>query len=570
MRWQIGLALTVLGLCGFVPGVNAQSITAAADGTATQVQVGDRTYTITGGSRAGDNLFHSFQAFGLAPHEVADFLASPQVGNILSRVTGGDPSLIHGLIQVTGSNANLYLMNPAGIVFGAGAQLNVSGDFTATTATGIGWGGDRWFHAFGANDYSQLVGTPSLFAFDTLQPGAILNAGELQVAAGQQLALLGGRVANTGRLHAPAGEIVVAAVPGTSRVRLSQTGSLLSLEVEVPTNASGQILPIRALDLPQLLTGSGLDASQVGTAAIAGQIDVAGIQGGNVTVVGDRVGLWQAEIDASGTQQGGQVRLGGNWRGGDGLWAAQQVFVAADSQIRVDAEGRGNGGTAIVWADETTQFYGQVSARGGAIAGDGGFIEVSGQQFLDFQGQADASAPHGLAGTLLLDPADLEIVAETGNLASLPVGFATGPLSAQLSATVLNSATSNIILEATNTITFSAAVKVAAAGIGLQATANNGITVNADLITNGGAVTLQADADGNGGALTLNNATLNTGSGDITLTGRGHPGAAGGGTGGTGHRPQQQPPDHHPAATSRSPAAAVRAVRVLTNQMELR
>jgi large exoprotein involved in heme utilization and adhesion len=84
-------------------------------------------------------------------------------------VTGGEASVINGLLQVTGSNANLYLMNPAGIVFGANARLDVAGSFTATTANGIGFG-DRWFNAVGANNYATLIGNPSSFAFTMTQP----------------------------------------------------------------------------------------------------------------------------------------------------------------------------------------------------------------------------------------------------------------------------------------------------------------------------------------------------------------------------------------------------------------
>jgi len=112
----------------------AQSIAPAPDGTGTLVEYQGNTYHISGGTQAAANLFHSFQTFGLNAGEMAHFLAHPSPQNILARVTGGDPSIIHGLIQVTGGNPNLYLMNPAGIVFGPQASLNVPADFIATTA----------------------------------------------------------------------------------------------------------------------------------------------------------------------------------------------------------------------------------------------------------------------------------------------------------------------------------------------------------------------------------------------------------------------------------------------------
>ncbi|HAA31397.1 MAG TPA: hypothetical protein DCE56_31405, partial [Cyanobacteria bacterium UBA8553] len=79
-------------------------------------------FDITGGTQAGANLFHSFEQFGLDAGQIANFLANPNIQNILGRVVSGNPSVINGLIQVTSAgNPNLFLMNPAGIVFGSNA-----------------------------------------------------------------------------------------------------------------------------------------------------------------------------------------------------------------------------------------------------------------------------------------------------------------------------------------------------------------------------------------------------------------------------------------------------------------
>src|SRR6476469_8931729 len=212
---------------------SAQSITPAADGTGTTVTPTGNTLNINGGQLSSDgaNLFHSFQKFGLNSGEIANFLSKPEIKNILGRVEGGDASIINGLIQVTGGNSNLFLMNPAGIVFGAGASLNVPASFTATTATGIGFGNNNSFNASGINNYAGLVGTPSNFIFNNNQPGSIINAGNLAVGEGQNLALIGGNVINTGTMTAPGGNIAIAAVPGSSLVKISQPGYVLSLEV---------------------------------------------------------------------------------------------------------------------------------------------------------------------------------------------------------------------------------------------------------------------------------------------------------------------------------------------------
>jgi filamentous hemagglutinin family protein len=96
----------------------AQAITPALDGTGTVVNSIGNTSNIAGGSLSsdGNNLFHSFNTFGLSQGQIADFQTSTNIQNVLGRVVGGDPSIINGLVQVTGSNANLFLLNPAGIV----------------------------------------------------------------------------------------------------------------------------------------------------------------------------------------------------------------------------------------------------------------------------------------------------------------------------------------------------------------------------------------------------------------------------------------------------------------------
>jgi len=225
------VALPLVGGVG-INSAQAESITSTPDGTGTIVSPTGNRLDITGGSYSGDgaNLFHSFSKFGLTPEQTANFLSNPSIQNILGRVTGGNASVINGLIQVTGGNSNLFLMNPAGIVFGPSARLNVPAAFTATTATGIGFG-NNWFNAIGFNDYASFVGTPSAFAF-TSQPRAIVNEGQLGVNPGQSLGLLGSAVVNRGTLTAPGGNIIVAAVPGENLVRLSQPGHLLSLEIQ--------------------------------------------------------------------------------------------------------------------------------------------------------------------------------------------------------------------------------------------------------------------------------------------------------------------------------------------------
>ena len=233
--------------------------------TLTPDNINPTNIEIKGGVTAGNNLFHSFQKFGLDATQTANFRADPSIKNILSRVVGGDPSVINGLIRITStdpdptklSRANLFLMNPAGIIFGSGASLSVLGSFTATTANGIGFGTDKWFNAVGANTYADLTGNPTSLAFTMSQPGAIVNAGNLSVSNGNTLVLAGGTVVSSTPIVSQGG-ITIMAVPGSNLIRISQDGSILSLEIPVAIGSTQPAaLPANfsILSLPQLLTG---------------------------------------------------------------------------------------------------------------------------------------------------------------------------------------------------------------------------------------------------------------------------------------------------------------------------
>ncbi|WP_235526379.1 CHAT domain-containing protein [Nostoc piscinale] len=234
----------------------AQNITPANDGTGTTVNSQGNNINISGGSLSSDkaNLFHSFSKFGLDANQTANFLSQPSIQNILGRVTGGDASIINGVIRVTGGNSNLYLINPVGIIFGQNASLNVPASFTATTATRLGFGNNNWLNAVGTNNYSQLIGTPNSFAFDSSVASAIFNQGNLAVPSGNNLSLFGGTVVSTGSLSAPGGNVTIAAVPGSSLLKVSLAGNPLSLEIQ-PLNSTYENLPSN--DLAALLTGGG-------------------------------------------------------------------------------------------------------------------------------------------------------------------------------------------------------------------------------------------------------------------------------------------------------------------------
>ncbi|MEQ8996112.1 MAG: CHAT domain-containing protein [Coleofasciculus sp. B1-GNL1-01] len=522
------------------PPTLAQPIIPANDNTGTVVNTtGDRV-DITGGTLSPDNtnLFHSFQQFGLESEQIANFLSSPNIQNILSRVTGNNPSIINGLIQVTGSNANLFLINPSGIIFGANAQLNVPGNFTATTATGIGFNQNHWFNAFGDNNYSNLIGTPNQFAFDHSNSGSIINAGNLAVSAPHNLTLLAGQVVNTGELSAPGGTITVVAVPGSNLVQIAQSGNLLSLELEPPRDTQGNILPVTPLDLAELLTGtppeldtqltvsadntvqlanSGITLpNQPGTSIISGSLNVANFSAipanQSITIIGENVGLVDADINASGNHNGGIVRIGGDYQGQGSIPNAENTFISSDSIIQADSFLNGDGGRVIAWADNNTTFNGTILARGGNNSGNGGFVEVSGKNNLVFRGTVDVMAANGQAGNVLLDPVNITIVdqespaANDNELNDNTILFSDETTdNFTLSKGKLESLSGNLTLEATNNIT-------------IEDIASNSLNLQT---LDGQTITFKADADGNGvGDFLMNSGDeITTKGGAITIAG---------------------------------------------------
>jgi filamentous hemagglutinin family protein len=140
--------------------------------------------------------------------------------------------------------------------------------------------------------------------------------------------------------------------------------------------------------------------------------------GGTIQVLGDRVALLDnAQIDVSSLGGGGTVLIGGDFQGKGSVPNAARTFVSSGVTINADALTRGNGGRVIVWADEVTGFYGNITARGGSQAGNGGFVEVSGKQNLIFRGNVNTNAVNGNLGSLLLDPTNLVIASGNGDSA---------------------------------------------------------------------------------------------------------------------------------------------------------
>ena len=171
------------------------------------------------GQIRNNNLFHSFSQFDLSAGDIATFSGPASITNIISRITGGSPSSINGTIRSGISGANLYLLNPSGIVFGPSASLDVSGSFHASTADYLQFGPDR-FYADSQMPLPVSISTPDPTAFGFLKanPAAItVNGSLMTVPQGKSISLVaGGITISDANLWASGGTInlVSVASPG--------------------------------------------------------------------------------------------------------------------------------------------------------------------------------------------------------------------------------------------------------------------------------------------------------------------------------------------------------------------
>lgn len=514
------LALLVALAWGAMPGSALANPTGgvAVAGSATFVNNGNKLQVTTQNATGTKYSAINWQSFSIPAGSSTYFQQPDASSTSINRVVTNTPTQIFGSLS---SNGNIVLVNQAGIAVGTGAVVDTNG-FTASSLA--------------MSDADAMAGRLRFGDGQISVNGVSVNGSVL--ARGGDVVLIGSNV-NTGAnaiVQAPNGSAVLAA---GQQVEITGRGlEGISFQVQAPSDTavnlgqlSGNAVGMFAGTLKHsgmiqattaTMEGGRVVLKAAGDAIVDGQARIAatGVHGGAVDVLGNRVAITdQASVDVSGQLGGGAIRVGGDFQGKNpDVQNATRTYLGAQASLIADATGSGNGGRVIVWSDEQTKAYGSISAQGGAQSGDGGFVEVSGKQKLAFEGKVNTLAAHGKAGTLLLDPDQIDVqnggtglITDVDQFSDLPGQPVT------VSPATLNAVGGNVVLQATNDINFVDPVNLTTSNASLTAQAGGIINVGASITTNHGDILLTTDATGGSGGAIYVSAAITSGGGNITL-----------------------------------------------------
>ncbi len=552
--------------------VMAQSIAYALP-VSGQVSGGQATITSSGSQLTIDqstsHALLDWQQFNIDSGEAVRFNQPSTSAIALNRIHDAQASRIDGLLS---ANGQVWLVNPNGVFFGQGAHVNVGG-LMATTS-------DIDNSRFMNGDYRfDIPGDPN---------AAIINAGTITAADGGTVALSADRVVNNGIIEARLGKVRLASgdvftldLDGDGLISVQASDAITQQVIEntgtIEADGGSVLLTAGAArnNINSLINLDGLlEADTVGNRqgsvtayaqgsnAVQGNVEAdkgqktgdsmvlangtistrgqhAGEKGGTIEVLGDHVAVMStAKIDASGKAGGGTVRVGGDYHGEGVTPTASKVIVQENANIYANALENGDGGRVTVWADDTTWYSGHIEAEGGANGGNGGFVETSGKINLAYGGTVNANGPHGINGTLLLDPRNVTIsTGANSNQSGDPTFSATGDNAVVNTTSIqtdLNAGTNVEVntgatgAQAGNITVSNAVTKTAGGDATLMLKAANDITVNAAISSSSNKLNIvlnsDSDASGAGGivvaaALTSNGGNITLGGGNGSITG---------------------------------------------------
>lgn len=392
------------------------------------VEQNDQILNITASNRA---IIH-WDSFSIGAEETTRFNLPTENAAVLNRVTSQSASVIQGLLS---SNGNVYLINRNGVMITPSGRVDMPG-FLASTLD--------------ISDQDFLQAGDLLFKGDS--NAALINQGIISCWDGDAI-LIAYQIVNEKEIRAPKGTVALAAgreillIP-EGKQKISVRLKVAEVSDEIGIHQKGFIRAVQE----ELKADGNLYSYAIkneGTIKAEGYIRREGKiflvaeeglvinsgslkadlyeQGGEIHILGKRVALTdEAKIDVSGITGGGTVLIGGDYQGKNpDILNAEMVFVEPKVSIVADGLENGNGGKVILWSDKWTYYNGNISAKGGEICGDGGFVEISSLECLDFSGPVSTLAPYGNTGTLLLDPSNVNI--STGGNANMTFGGGAPP-----------------------------------------------------------------------------------------------------------------------------------------------
>jgi len=359
------LSIPILTLCGFTFAEVVTDGTLGGSkgpvGPGTIPGVGTTTYHITDalGKQAGQNLFHSFSSFNVGTGESATFTGPGGIQNIVSRVTGGNYSTIDGTLRSTIQGANLYFLNPWGVVFGPNASLDVKGSFHVSTADYLRFeDGLRFYSTPSAADQILSTASPAAFGFLNPAPAPVYAVSSfLQVPDAETLSIVGGDIGLYGAyLWAPGGRINLASMASPGEVVPSPAGSPPDLQVQ-PQRATGSLT----------VQASIVDVSDYSTATGAGTIL---IRAGRIILEADSNAGGSSWItaDSYGDPPGGGVNI-----------LTGTIEISGGSSISSASQGSGKAGPLTVEATDSIYMSDTYTALSSAswASGEGSDMAIT-------------------------------------------------------------------------------------------------------------------------------------------------------------------------------------------------
>ncbi len=380
-----------------------------SDGTLGQSgEIGGPEYQITPqwGETAGSNLFHSFKEFNINKDETAVFSGPDQISRIIARITGQDPSVINGKLSSTIPQADLYLLNSSGIIFGKNASLNIDGSFHVSTADYLLMEDDERFYTLPFDNEVLSFAQPSAFGFLDHDVASIEFAGKgsvLELSDGETLSVIGGDITIEGTtLSSPEGQVNLVSVQSPGEViqdddkieATSQTKGLISITENSLVDVSGEYAGSINILADQLNMDNSLISAKSTSPSFDDNLDFSFDEDSIDVAVKDIVLTNRSGITTSVSDEG-DAR---------GIWIhdCDTLFVGEKSYISSSTLGKGNGGFITINAKELTLDDGSFISSSSSASGDSGNageIIVKEAESINISGNSNiTTSSHGQGG----------------------------------------------------------------------------------------------------------------------------------------------------------------------------